>query len=62
MFSGPTAVALSQDAITSSKILSKFSKDNQNLKILGGVMGNEVLKQEDVLKIAKFGDKKKIEM
>jgi large subunit ribosomal protein L10 len=52
MFSGPTAIALSQDAISSSKILTKFSKDNQNLKILGGIMGDEVLKLEDVLKIA----------
>ena len=52
MFSGPTAVALSQDAISSAKILTKFSKENQNLKILGGLMGEEVLKLEDVLKIA----------
>ena len=52
MFSGPTAVALSQDAISSAKVLTKFSKDNQNLKILGGIMGGEVLKLEDVLKIA----------
>ena len=52
LFSGPTAVALSKDGISSAKILSKFSKDNQNLKILGGIMGEEVLKLEDVLKIA----------
>ena len=52
LFSGPTAVALSKDAISSAKILTKFSKNNQNLKILGGVMGEEVLKLEDVLKIA----------
>jgi len=52
MFSGPTAVALSQDAISSAKILTKFSKDNQNLKILGGIMGEKVLKLEDVSKIA----------
>jgi large subunit ribosomal protein L10 len=52
MFSGPTAVALSQDVISSAKILTKFSKDNQNLKILGGLMGEEVLKLEDVLKMA----------
>ena len=32
LFSGPTAVALSQDAITSAKILTKFSKENSNLK------------------------------
>ena len=52
MFSGPTAVALSQDVISSAKILTKFSKDNQNLKIVGGIMGEEILKLEDVLKIA----------
>ena len=52
LFSGPTAIALSKDAISSAKILAKFSKENQNLKILGGVMGDEILKLEDVLKIA----------
>ena len=52
LFSGPTAVALSKDAISSAKILAKFSKDNQKLKILGGVMGKEILKLEDVLKIS----------
>ena len=34
LFTGPTAVALSQDAITSAKILTNFSKENSNLKIL----------------------------
>ena len=52
LFSGPTAVALSKDVISSAKILTKFSKDNQNLKILGGLMGEKLLKLEDVLKIA----------
>ena len=52
LFSGPTAIALSKDAISSAKILTKFSKDNQKLKIIGGLMGKEILKLEDVLKIA----------
>ncbi len=43
LFKGPTAVALSQDAITSAKILTKFSKENENLKILGGIMGSDIL-------------------
>jgi len=38
LFTGPTAVAMSQDAISSAKILTNFSKDNKNLKILGGIM------------------------
>jgi len=43
LFTGPTAVAFSSDAIISARILSKFSKDNENLKLLGGIMGNEIL-------------------
>ena len=43
LFIGPTAVALSEDAITSAKILTNFSKENSNLKILGGIMGNDIL-------------------
>jgi len=51
LFSGPTAVALSNDAITSAKILTNFSKDNKNLKILGGIMGNDIL---DVARVKNF--------
>ena len=54
LFSGPTAVAFSKDAISSAKILAKFSKNNENLKILGGIMGNELLKSEDIKRIATF--------
>ena len=36
-------MALSDDAITSAKILTKFSKENAKLKILGGIMGDEIL-------------------
>ena len=52
LFSGPTAVAISEDAITSAKILTKFSKENQNLKILGGIMGNDVLDVAGVQNVA----------
>ena len=52
LFTGPTAVALSDDAITSAKILTKFSKENENLKILGGIMGSDVLDIEGVQNVA----------
>ena len=52
LFSGPTAVALSKDAITSAKILTKFSKDNANLKILGGIMGDDILDVAGVKNVA----------
>ncbi len=52
LFSGPTAIALSDDAISSAKILTKFAKKNSNLKIIGGLMEEEPLSVEEVAKIA----------
>ena len=52
LFSGPTAIAFSEDAITSAKILTRFAKKNTNLKIIGGIMEAEPLSLEDVKKIA----------
>ena len=52
LFSGPTAIALSEDAITSAKILTKFAKNNSKFKIIGGIMEEEPLSIEDVEKIA----------
>ena len=52
LFTGPTAIALSEDAITSAKILTKFSKENKNLKILGGIMGKDILDVAGVVNVA----------
>ena len=52
LFSGPTAIAFSDDAISSAKILTNFAKKNTNLKIIGGIMENEPLTLEEVAKIA----------
>jgi len=52
LFTGPTAVALSSDAIISAKILTKFSKENVNLKILGGIMGKDILDVTGVANVA----------
>ena len=52
LFSGPTAVALSEDAITSAKILTNFSKEHKSLKILGGIMGNDILDVAGVKNVA----------
>ena len=52
LFSGPTAVAFSKDGISSAKILTKFSIDNKNLKILGGIMGNEILDVAGIQNVA----------
>ena len=52
LFTGPTAVAFGDDAIMSARILSKFSKDNKNLKLIGGIMDSEVLDQAGVQNVA----------
>jgi len=52
LFNGPTAVAFSDDAITSAKILTKFAKSHGSLKIIGGIMEEEPLTKEEVANIA----------
>ena len=52
LFTGPTAVAFSEDAITSAKILTKFAKANSHLKIIGGIMEDKTLSKEEVANIA----------
>jgi len=52
LFTGPTAVAFSEDAITSAKILTKFAKVNSHLKIIGGIMEDKALSKEEVANIA----------
>ena len=52
LFTGPTAVAFGEDAIISARILSKFAKDNESLKLIGGIMENEVLDQAGVQNVA----------
>ena len=51
-FIGPTATALSSDPITAAKILTKFSKSNDKLKIVAGFMDGKVLDEKEVSIIA----------
>ena len=52
LFTGATAVAFSDDAIISARILSKFAKTNESLKLLGGIMVNELLDKAAVENVA----------
>ena len=52
LFKGPTAVTFGEDAIMSARILSKFAKENENLKLIGGIMDNEILDQIGVQNVA----------
>ncbi|MCH9764856.1 MAG: 50S ribosomal protein L10 [Alphaproteobacteria bacterium] len=43
LFKGPTCIAYSEDPIAAAKVAVKFAKENDNLVILGGTMGTNVL-------------------
>ena len=51
-FTGPTAAAISSDPFMSARILSKFAKKNDSLKIVAGFMEGKVIDQAEVAKIA----------
>ena len=52
LFNGPVALAYSEDEVSAAKISVNFSKDNDKLLILGGMIGDKFLEQKDVLEIA----------
>ena len=51
-FTGPTAIAYSDDPVAAPKIAAKFAKENENLVILGGVMGSTALDAASVKNLA----------
>ncbi|HCQ71667.1 MAG: 50S ribosomal protein L10 [Alphaproteobacteria bacterium] len=52
LFSGPTAVASSQDPVAAAKAVHKYAKDNDKLIIIGGAMGSQVLDVDGVKALA----------
>jgi len=52
LFTGPTAIAYSDDPVAAPKIATKFAKENQKLVILGGAMGETVLDANGVKQLA----------
>ena len=52
LFNGPVALAYSEDEVSAAKVAVNFSKDNDKLLILGGMIGDKFLEQKDVLEIA----------
>ena len=51
-FTGPTAAAISSDPISTAKILTKFAKSHEKLKIVAGFMDGKVLDKKEVAIIA----------
>ena len=52
---GPVAATFSyEDELAGLKILFKFSKENENLKLLGGVIDGKIIGKEEILQLAKL--------
>ena len=54
LFTGPTAIAYSDDPIAAPKMVAKFAKDNEKLVILGGMMGETLLDVDGVKALAEL--------
>jgi len=58
---GQVALSISnQDETTAAKIIDKFSKSNENLKMLGGVLGIKALSADEVKALAKLPSKEEL--
>jgi large subunit ribosomal protein L10 len=53
-FSGPTAIAVSEDPVAAAKVVSEFAKTNDKLVILGGALGEKMLDAAGVAALAKL--------
>ncbi len=54
LFCGPTAIAYSEDPIIAAKTIVEFAKLNERLKIIGGIVDNQLLNVDEVKQIAKL--------
>ena len=54
LFTGPTGIGYSDDAVSAPKAIAAFAKDNEKLRILGGGMGDTVLDQAGVKALAEL--------
>ncbi len=54
LFSGPTAIAYSDDPVAAPRVAAAFAKENEKLIILGGAMGATVLDPSGVKALAEL--------
>ena len=52
LFNGPTAIVFSQDPVAAPKVTAEFAKENKDLVMLGGIMGETVLDAAAVKNLA----------
>jgi len=52
LFKGPVGIAYAPDPVSAAKIATAFAKDNDNLEIMGAVMGGQILDVKGVSSLA----------
>ena len=58
---GQIAIALSNaDEIAAAKIIDTFAKKNENIKMLGGILGTQVMDAKEVAALAKVPSKEEL--
>lgn len=53
-FTGPTAIAVSEDPVAAAKVAVEFANKNEKLTIIGGALGEKVLDVDEVKALAKL--------
>lgn len=54
LFTGPTAIASSEDPVAAAKVCVEFAKKNEKLTIVGGAMGETILDPAGINALAKL--------
>lgn len=54
---GPTALAVSEDAVAPAKVLADFAKENDKMEIKSGFMDGRVLSMDELTQLAKTPNK-----
>lgn len=58
---GQVAISISNlDEVAAAKIIDTFAKTNENIKMLGGVLGNQILSAAEVKALAKIPSKEQL--
>lgn len=52
LFKGPTILAYAADPVTPAKLVAQYAKENDKLKIIGGIMDDAVLNEAGVKALA----------
>ncbi len=52
LFSGPTAIAFSNDEVAAAKTIVDFAKENEKVEIVAGALGNKTLELSEVKSLA----------